>query len=116
MISQYIYLLQEREFIKTKEHIYKVGMTKKENYERFNQYPNGSILLFQMICNNCKNIEKEVIKLFKQNFKLRKDIGNEYFEGEYKKMIDIIYSTIKNEKIIHHRIISGSWIIVFYLM
>lgn len=98
MMSQYIYLLQEREFIKTKEHVYKVGMTKKENHERFNQYPKGSVLLFQMICDNCKNIENQVIKLFKQNFKLRKDIGNEYFEGEYKNMIDIIYSTIKNEK------------------
>ncbi len=97
-MSQYIYLLQEREFIKTKEHVYKVGMTKKENYERFNQYPKGSVLLFQIICDNCKNIENQVIKLFKQNFKLRKDIGNEYFEGEYKNMIDIIYSTIKNEK------------------
>ena len=50
MIINYIYLLQEREFIKTKEHIYKVGMTKQENHERFNQYPKGSILLFQMIC------------------------------------------------------------------
>ena len=34
MMTQYIYLLQEREFIKTKEYVYKVGMTKKENYER----------------------------------------------------------------------------------
>jgi hypothetical protein len=98
MMSQYIYLLQEREFIKTKEYVYKVGMTKKVNHERFNQYPKGSVLLFQIICDNCKNIENQVIKLFKQNFKLRKDIGNEYFEGEYKNMIDIIYSTVKNEK------------------
>jgi hypothetical protein len=37
MIINYIYLLQEREFVKTKETIYKVGMTKKENYIRFNQ-------------------------------------------------------------------------------
>jgi hypothetical protein len=98
MFTQYIYLLQEREFIKTNENIYKVGMTKKENLERFKQYPKGSVLLFQMICNNCRNIENQVINLFKQNFKLRKDIGNEYFEGEYKNMIDIIYSIIKNEK------------------
>lgn len=97
MMSQYIYLLQEREFIKTREHIYKVGMTKKENHERFNQYPKGSLLLFQMICNNCKIIETHVVKLFKQTFKQRKDIGNEYFEGDYKNMIDIIYLAIKNE-------------------
>jgi hypothetical protein len=96
--TNYIYLLQEREFIKTKEPIYKVGMTKKENHERFNQYPKGSVLLFQLICNDCKNIEKHLINIFKEKFIQRKDIGNEYFEGEYKNMIDIIYSTIHNEK------------------
>lgn len=56
-------------------------MTKKENHLRFNQYPKGSVLLFQIICNNCKNIEKQIIKLFKENFKYRRDVGNEYFEG-----------------------------------
>ena len=96
-MTQYIYLLQEREFIRTKDNVYKVGMTRKENYERFKQYPKGSVLLFQMICNNCKSIEKLVLKKFKETFKQRKDIGNEYFEGEYKGMIDIIYLTIKDE-------------------
>lgn len=106
MMSQYIYLLQEREFIKTKEHVYKVGMTKKENHKRFNQYPKSSVLLFQMICNNCKNMEKLVLKKFKETFKQRKDIGNEYFEGEYKVMIDIIYLTIKDELNIHKETIN----------
>ena len=99
-ITNYIYLLQEREFIKTKENIYKVGMTKKENHIRFNQYTKCSVLLFQMICYNCKNIEKQIIKLFKEKFKHRRDIGNEYFEGEYKSMIELIYLlTDKNIKI-----------------
>ena len=96
-MTNYIYLLQEREFIKTNEKIYKVGMTQKENFERFNQYPKGSVLLFQIICNDCKNMEVQVIKQFKEKFILRKDIGSEYFEGNYKSMIDIIYSTVKNE-------------------
>jgi hypothetical protein len=97
MNTNYIYLLQEREFIKTKENIYKVGRTRKENYERFNQYPKGSILLFQMICKKCEKIEVEIIKEFKDRFNQRKDIGNEYFEGDYKIMIDIIYLEIKKE-------------------
>ena len=96
MVTNYIYLLQEREFIKTTENIYKVGRTKKENHLRFNQYPKGSILLFQMICNHCENIEGLIIKIFKDKFNQRKDIGNEYFEGDYHMMIDIIYSEIKN--------------------
>ena len=97
IVTNYIYLLQEREFIKTNENIYKIGMTKKENYTRFNQYPNGSILLFQMICNDCKTMEKIILKTFYGNFKQRKEIGSEYFEGDYTSMIDIIYSAIKNE-------------------
>jgi hypothetical protein len=98
MELQYVYLLQEREFIKTKENIYKVGKTKKENHTRFNQYPKGSVLLFQMICNNCSNIENKMVKAFKQKFILRKDIGNEYFEGSYKTMINTIYNIIKEEE------------------
>ena len=97
-IVNYIYLLQEREFIKTNENIYKIGMTKKQNNKRFNQYPKGSILLFQMICNDCVFIEKQLIKIFKETFIKRIDIGNEYFEGIYNDMINIIFSTIKNEK------------------
>ena len=98
MMTNYVYLLQEREFIKTNEKIYKVGMTQKENFERFNQYPKGSVLLFQIICHDCKNMEVQVIKQFKEKFIQRKDIGSEYFEGNYKSMIDIIYSTVKSEE------------------
>ena len=63
-ISQYIYLLQEREFIKCKENIYKIGKTKQEKFKRFNQYPNGSILLLYIICNDCDSNEKQIINLF----------------------------------------------------
>ena len=97
MTTNYIYLLQEREFLKTKENVFKVGMTTKQNHERFNQYPKGSILLFQMICENCKNMENQIITSFKEKFTQRKDIGTEYFQGNYKNMIDIIYSTLNCE-------------------
>lgn len=98
-MPQYIYLLQEREFIKTHEPIYKVGMTKQDNHARFKQYPKGSVLLFQMICTDCSNTEKQILKSFRKQFSARKDIGAEYFEGKYNDMIDVIYSTIKSEKI-----------------
>ena len=76
--TSYICLLQEREFIKTKENIYNVGMTEKENHERFNQYPKGSILLFQMICKDCKNVERHVIKKFKETFYPNAVLGMNY--------------------------------------
>lgn len=96
MKTHYIYLIQEREFIKTNENIFKIGRTEKENYQRFQQYPNGSILLFQMICRNCKSVECEILQQFKSQFTQKQEIGNEYFQGDYKLMIDIIYSVIKN--------------------
>jgi len=94
--TNYIYLLQEREFLKTGELIYKVGRTTKPNYQRFNQYPNGSVLLFQMICMDCVKNEMSIIEKFKEKFINRPDIGREYFEGDYNDMIDIIYSNIKS--------------------
>ena len=91
---QYIYLLQEREFIKTKEDIYKIGKTKQSNDKRFKQYPKDSILLYQIICDNCDFIEKNLIKEFKNKFTHSKTIGNEYFKGNYKNMIDTIHTYI----------------------
>ncbi len=96
MSVNYIYLLQVREFIGT--NIYKVGRTEKENFVRFNQYPNGSILLFQMICINCKIMETLILRKFREIFKQQTLIGKEYFEGNYQQMIDIIYQYIREEK------------------
>ena len=94
MNTEYIYLLIEREFINAKQSIFKVGKTTQSNNKRIKQYPKGSMLLYQSICQNCGNIEKQIIKKFKEEFKQRKDIGTEYFEGDYKIMIDIIYLII----------------------
>jgi hypothetical protein len=85
--TQYIYLLQECEFVNSNKNVYKIGKTTQRNTKRFSQYPKGSILLLQIICINCNNCEKQIIQLFTQKYKLRKDIGNEYFEGNYHNMI-----------------------------
>jgi hypothetical protein len=100
MQSNYIYLLQEREFIKTNEPIFKFGRTTKENLTRFYQYPKGSVLLFQMICYNCDNMEIQIKQSFKQHFKQQTDIGTEYFEGNYKDMIHVIYSILQKDEFI----------------
>jgi hypothetical protein len=106
--TNYIYLLQEREFLKTGELIYKVGRTTKPNYQRFNQYPNGSVLLFQMICIDYVKNEMSIIEQFKHKFISRPDIGREYFEGDYNDMIDIIYSSIKSNDVITPFLISNA--------
>lgn len=94
---QYIYLLKEREFVNTKENVYKVGKTKQVNHKRLNQYPKGSILLLQIVCGNCDVNEKNICKLFRDKYTQRKDIGSEYFEGNYHSMINDICTTVSNE-------------------
>lgn len=84
----YIYLLQKSEF----NNIYKVGVSKKEN----EQYPIGTVLIFKMMCNVIEKVEENIIKIFKERFNQQKDIGDEYFEGDYHIMIDTICSTIKD--------------------
>ena len=96
--KEFIYLLQEREFIKTKEPIYKIGKTKQEKLKRIKSYPNGSELLFYIVCNNCDKIEKIIINKFKSHFIHKKEFGNEYFMGDYNSMIDTIYNIIRLSK------------------
>jgi hypothetical protein len=97
-MTGYIYLLQEREFIKTKENIHKLGKTKQENLKRLKQYSKGSELIIQLQCENCDIIEKNLIIIFKESFKQRTDIGTEYFEGDKDKMQEIIINHINNCK------------------
>ena len=95
-MTDYIYLLQEREFITTNQNVYKLGKTKQDNLQRFKQYPKGSKLLLQHICNDCDMLEKKLISDFKNKYKHRKDLGNEYFEGDYNDMIKDIHNKITN--------------------
>lgn len=92
---EYIYLLQEREFVKTNENIYKIGKTKQKNLKRIGNYPNGTILVFQIKCIDCDMNEKIILNKFKEHFIHNKDIGLEYFTGDENKMIDIIYNIVK---------------------
>ena len=96
MSAQYVYLIQEREFIKTSENIYKIGKSKQENNKRINQYPKQSKLILQILCDNCDELEKELIISFKNKYNHRKDIGNEYFEGDFEDIIKNIFYTRNN--------------------
>jgi hypothetical protein len=95
--NNYVYLLIEREFIKTGENVYKIGLTKQKELMRFSQYPKGSDLLLHSMCNNCRDTEKEIIKQFKEHFIQRNDFGNEYFEGDCNHMVYLIHTIIANE-------------------
>lgn len=93
----YIYLLQTREFLNAKQPVYKIGKTTQEHNKRFNNYPKGSVLILQVICRDCHQIEKVLIEMFKKKFKLQNDIGAEYFEGDHIEMMDMIFSVCWND-------------------
>lgn len=97
MSIQYIYLLQTREFVNSGEQIYKVGKTKKMNYIRFRQYPNGSVLLFQCVCDDCDALEPKILKLFNSKYTNHKIAGREYFKGNVRLMISDLFQVIDNE-------------------
>jgi len=97
MEIQYIYIIKEREFVNSCESIYKIGKTTQCNEKRLKQYPKGSILIFQSICSNCSIVEKEIISVFNQKYIQRRDIGSEYFEGEYIEMIKDLLEIINND-------------------
>lgn len=97
--NQYVYILKTREFLRTGENIFKIGRTEQKNVKRFEQYPKGSTLYFQSVCDNCRECERKIINQFKNKFIQRKEFGNEYFEGDLKEMIIMICDIVlcKNE-------------------
>ncbi len=94
----YIYIIQEREFIKTKEPIYKIGKTVNMKY-RMPAYPKNSCLYLCFYCTtNINIVETYFIDVFDQQFINRSDIGREYYEGDLWKMIRIVTEYISQQQ------------------
>ena len=94
-----LYLIHTREFISTNKEIYKIG--RSSNIEnRVRNYPNGSKILLAIISRNSIQCEKDLIKKFKLTFTQKQFYGNEYFEGNKYKMVNMMcnYINIDNEE------------------
>lgn len=87
--DEFIYIIQEREFIKTNESIYKIGKTKKDLRTRMNGYPKNSKVLYFTKVDDCSIIESKMITTFDTIFDNAKDIGREYYSGNIDDMIKI---------------------------
>ena len=83
--NQYIYILQEREFVRNNENCYKLGKTVHPK-QRLSSYPKGSKVHMVMPCDDCGKAETDLLDLFRGLFVSRKDIGLEYFEGDLLEM------------------------------
>ncbi len=87
----YIYLIREREFVNTKEDIYKIGRTDAYDIRsRLKSYPSDSEVIFFIQVSNSKEVEKRLLKEFDSFFTKKERIGNEYYEGDRQQMISMI--------------------------
>ena len=88
-----IYLIQTREFQTQSIPIYKIGKTGNDISERLGKYGKGGQVLFTIAIELSKldNIEYECINLLKSKFIQKENIGTEYFEGDFKDMIKMLY-------------------------
>lgn len=89
-----IYLMREREFIKTDEYIYKIGKTKNNIKTRMENYPKSSDLILTALTTNCDLMETNLLRLFDRKFINRRDIGREYYEGDVQLMANEIYNAL----------------------
>jgi uncharacterized C2H2 Zn-finger protein len=83
---EYVYIIQEREFVKEGRPLYKIGRTSQKPYQRYSSYPKGSIEFMCMSVSNSRIAEGVIKKLFISKFKQDLTIGDEYFEGDIEKM------------------------------
>jgi T5orf172 domain len=100
ILDGFIYVIREREFIKTGENVFKIGRTDRQVGERLCEYPKGSKPYYFENVENPKKIEGIVLKKLMSiptEFKHRNDIGYEYFEGDIKRLIFIIKSITIDE-------------------
>lgn len=91
-----IYLIHRGDFIGFNMNIYKLGKT--VNYKRrMKEYPFFTEEKYKTEVNNHDEIETILLLKFKIMFKKRSDFGNEYFEGDVCKMIEVIEKIINKD-------------------
>lgn len=75
----HIYVVKEREFLKTNENIYKIGRS-KNIVNRMPSYPKSSRIYTILYVKDVVEVEKYIIDRFDGLFIKRTDIGSEYYE------------------------------------
>lgn len=90
-LGEYIYLVQLREHVRSREYIYKIGRTAQQPMQRIAQYPKGSKLFIIIIVNDSVTAETDLLRLFRSKYISHTELGAEYFEGNPRNMIRDIY-------------------------
>lgn len=117
-MSEYIYLIREREFCRLNEPTYKIGKSKNID-SRIRQYPKNSELILIEKVKNCDKTELILLNLFRMNFQQRKEYGNEYFTGNPIEMRKLINSIVYRDQLINTNSIlfnSKNFMDIFYFI
>jgi len=100
--TEYVYLLQEVEHVRSGQNIYKIGRTSASNYKRFGSYKKGFVVKLHCECIDSVIAEKELLQLFRDKFAHDAAlIGKESFQGDVEEMIDIITLYVRTQRQMH---------------
>jgi len=91
---EYIYLLRTRASVNIDENVYKIGKTKNSN-KRFGGYMKGHEIYLMVKVKDVDRKEDIIKSEFGKYYKLRRDYGKEYFEGDIYKMIEKIIEIVR---------------------
>lgn len=95
MKLEYVYLL--RVYPGNEKFIYKFGRTMRHFPERFKDYSAAKpTIILVLSCTYCKLLEKSTLDSIKETFTMRKDIGNEYFEGDFEAVKKLVINQYRN--------------------
>ena len=86
-MSGYLYLFQTKEFVVTKQPIYKFGKTTKHNHDEFEELPVGSRVILQISCDDCHVLETKINSLFTVNYEPKKRNERGFFRGNHNSMV-----------------------------
>jgi len=90
--EEYIYLIKIYPY---EDKLYKIGRSKNIQ-KRLSDYKRYKIV-FITGCNDAVKCENDLKKLYRLNTIQRKDMGTEYFSGEYHQMINIVQTYFTSE-------------------
>jgi hypothetical protein len=93
----FVYLIQEREFLKSGEPVYKIGKTTQPPNTRLAGYPKGSriVLYADVSFSGCHYMEKILIGEFDRLYIHRADIGRESYEGDLERMKATFFRVVR---------------------
>ena len=97
-MTEYIYLFHTKEFVNSRQPIYKFGKTTKLNHGALEEHPVGTRVIFQISCDDCHVLERKINSFFTVNYEPKKQNERGYFKGSERSMLKDIFMFYGNYK------------------